>query len=78
MTTITIPKKLTKGAELVVVPREEYEEYTHWRKAVETHPMFKPTKSELKDLETGRREYMSGKTMKLNEFKQKLGFRSKA
>lgn len=25
MATITIPKKITKGAELVVIPRQEYE-----------------------------------------------------
>lgn len=27
MTTITIPKKLTKGEELIVIPRKEYEKF---------------------------------------------------
>jgi len=27
MTTITIPKKLTKGEELVVIPRKQYEKF---------------------------------------------------
>lgn len=27
MTTITIPKNLTKGEELVILPRKEYEEF---------------------------------------------------
>jgi len=27
MTTITIPKKLTKGEELVIIPRKQYEEF---------------------------------------------------
>jgi len=27
MTTITIPKKLTKGEELVIIPRKEYEKF---------------------------------------------------
>lgn len=27
MTTITIPKKITKGEELIIIPRKEYEKY---------------------------------------------------
>lgn len=27
MTTVTIPKKVTKGEELVVIPRKDYEEF---------------------------------------------------
>lgn len=27
MTTISIPKKITKGEELVIIPRKEYEKY---------------------------------------------------
>ena len=27
MTTITIPKKLTRGEELIVIPRKEYEKF---------------------------------------------------
>lgn len=31
MATITIPKHITHGDELVVLPREEYEEFLHLR-----------------------------------------------
>lgn len=34
MTTITIPEKIIKKGDLVVIPRKEYEEFNHWRKAV--------------------------------------------
>lgn len=27
MATITIPRKITKGEELIIIPRKEYEEY---------------------------------------------------
>jgi len=30
--TITIPKKVTKGEELLVVPRKIFEEFLRWRK----------------------------------------------
>ncbi|OGZ96294.1 MAG: hypothetical protein A3J10_04040 [Candidatus Sungbacteria bacterium RIFCSPLOWO2_02_FULL_54_10] len=33
MDTLTIPKKLTKHGDLVVIPRREYEEFSHWKKA---------------------------------------------
>lgn len=29
MTTITIPKKITKGEELIIIPRKEYERFLH-------------------------------------------------
>lgn len=73
MSTLTIPKKITKGAELVIVPREEYEEFSRWRKAVETRKTFKPTKAQLQDLEEARKEYRRGEYMTLDGLKQKLG-----
>ena len=72
MSTFTIPKKITKGAELVIVPREEYEEYSQWRKAVQSHRIFKPTKAQLKDLEEAREEHQRGEYMTLDELKHKL------
>ena len=30
--TVTIPKKLTKGEELLVVPRKTFEEFLRWQK----------------------------------------------
>ena len=34
MPTLTIPKTLTKHGDLVVIPRREYEEFSHWKKSV--------------------------------------------
>ncbi len=76
MTTITIPKKITKGEKLVVISCGEYNEYIRWRKAIAIHRTFKPTKAVLRDLEEAREEYRRGKTMTLHELKQKLGIRS--
>ena len=30
--TITIPKKITKGEELLIVPRKKFEEFLKWQK----------------------------------------------
>lgn len=76
MTTLTIPKKVTQGAELVIIPREEYEEFLQWRKAIQIHKTFKPTKAQLKDLEEAREERRRGIYMTLDELKHKLGFTS--
>ena len=34
MTTITIPKKLTKGEELIIIPRKEYENFLRISKKI--------------------------------------------
>lgn len=37
MNIVTIPRELTKKGELVVVPREEFEEFSQWKKTVRIH-----------------------------------------
>lgn len=36
MNIVTIPKKLAQRGDLVVIPREEYEEFSTWKKIVKT------------------------------------------
>lgn len=69
MTTVTIPKALSKKGDLVIIPRKEYEELLSLKKAV---PMFKPTKAELKAVVRGEREFTSGKFKPWDEFKNEL------
>ncbi len=47
MTTITISKEIIKKRNLVIIPREEYEEFLEIKKAI---PVFAPTVSDKKAL----------------------------
>lgn len=60
MTTVTISKKMTKGAELVIIPREEYERF----KQIET--VFSREKEADDDITFGRlsRPYRNKKDLK--------------
>lgn len=51
--TITIPKKITKGEELVVIPRSLYEKFFHREKEI---------KEVLNKVKRGRKAYKEGKT----------------
>ena len=55
METLTIPKKLTRRGDLVVIPRKEYEELLHARKIKEFYAQLD------KDLDTAIKEYRAGK-----------------
>ena len=67
MTTITIPKKITKGEELIVIPRKEYE-----KMKTQISPVFylkgKGAKRLDKRVNEGLREYYKGKTESLESF----------
>ncbi|MBI2097750.1 MAG: hypothetical protein HYT46_02350 [Candidatus Vogelbacteria bacterium] len=60
MTTVTISKKITKGEELVVIPREEYERF----KEIET--FFSREREADNDIAFGRlsRSYRTRKDLK--------------
>lgn len=73
MPTLTIPRKLTKGEELVVIPRKEYDEFSQWQKTVK---YFNPTPAQIKTLRKAQEEYTKGKYLSLNEFKHKLGVKN--
>ena len=70
MPTVTIPKKVTKGAELVVLSRKDYEKLLLAR----VIPEYKSTANEKKALERARKNRAAGKFLTLDELKQKLGF----
>jgi hypothetical protein len=68
MTVITIPKKITKGEELVVLPRQEYEKLVEGK-----IQEFKPTITQKKALAAARKNRERGKILTLSELKNKLG-----
>ncbi len=70
MGTLTIPKKLTQGTDLVVLPREEYERLLTAR----IIPEYTPTTQEKRALARARRNRAAGKFLTLDELRQKLGF----
>ena len=72
MATITIPKKITKGAELVVIPRQEYEKLITSR-AVREVPL---TAADKRDIARARKNRSQGNYLTLDELKRKLGFTS--
>lgn len=69
-TNITIPKRVTKGEELVIITRREYEELLDSKKVSE----FTPTVSQKKALSQARKNQRSGTFLTFNELKEKLGF----
>lgn len=70
MGTITIPKKLIKGDDLVVVPRREYEALLELKKIRE----FVPTIAQKKSLLQARKNRKEGNYFTIDELRKKLGF----
>lgn len=70
MVTLTIPKKVTQGTELVVIPKEDYDRLLQMR----VIPEFRPTAKEKRDLARARRNRARGNFLTLDELKRKLGF----
>lgn len=68
MTTITIPRRLVKKDDLVIVPRREYEKLSRfWNGAV------KMTAREKRAVERGLREIKQGKFFTSRELRHELG-----
>lgn len=74
MNTVTIPKRITRGEELVVIPRKEYEEYLQLRKII---PVVKMTPAQRRDLEQARKDYKQGKYITLEQLEHELGIAPK-
>ena len=72
MTTLTIPKQLTKGDELVVIPRREYEAFSEWREAFEQMREFTPTVTQKRVLKRARADYRRGKFLTHDEFRRTM------
>lgn len=66
--TITIPRNITSGKELVVIPREEYEALVALKKVYE----FQPTSAQKKALERARKNIKKGDILTLGELKRNL------
>ncbi len=72
MKTITIPKELVKRGDLVLIPRQDYEQLLKRRKVV---PLTKLTPSEKKALERGRRDIEMGEHVPLDILVHELAYR---
>jgi hypothetical protein len=57
MVTITIPKKLGRGDDLVVVRRKDFEAFKRWQNEIG---------DALAKVKRGRREYKQGKTVSVS------------
>jgi len=71
MPIITIPRQLARKDDLVVIPKSEYVEFLRLRGLIKE---VKPTKTELKAIERGRRAIAKGDFVTLDELKKELGF----
>jgi hypothetical protein len=71
MATITIPKKLIKEKELVVMPRKEYEAIFALIKRIKE---FTPTAAQRRALKKAEDNFQKRKTMSYYELVRKLGF----
>lgn len=67
---ITIPKELTKKGELILIPRQEYEELLRIKKII---PLVKPSPSEKKAIKEARKELREGKYLTLKQFQHEVG-----
>ncbi len=72
MNVITIPKQVVVKDDLVVIPRKEYEILLN----LKTFKTFTATPRIKRALRQAEKNFKSGKTLTLNELKQKLGIAS--
>lgn len=72
MTTVTIPKKLARQGDLVVIPRKEYEALLKLRKIRE----FIPSIAQRRALNRAENNFRLGRTLSYNELAKRLGFTS--
>ena len=69
MTIATIPKRITKGEDLIIIPRREYEEFLELKKAI---PVISLTPSEKRALKKAREEHKEGRCLSWEEAKNEL------
>lgn len=68
MNVINIPSRVTKGEELVVIAKSEYEALEQLKKVYE----FAPTSDQKKALKLARQNRKKGKVLTFDELKRKL------
>ena len=76
MTTITIPKELTKNKDLIAVPRDIYEDFLAWQKIIKSVKTFIPTARDKKILKEAREAYKRGNYLTIDELKRKLAVKN--
>jgi len=69
MNTITIPRKVTKGEELIIISRKAYDEYLRLRKSA---PVVKMSSAEKSDWEKAKKEYQQEKYVTLDDLERDL------
>lgn len=70
MATITIPQKLIKNDDLIIIPRKEYEGLLHKQRVI---PIAKLTSFEKKALDKARREMARGEYITLEKLEYEMG-----
>ena len=66
---VSIPREMSKQGELVIIPREDYEEFLRLQKVV---PLVEATASEKKAIREGRKQIQEGKYITLKELENEL------
>ncbi len=74
MSVITIPKELIKNDDLVIISRKEYGEFLDFR--IKKMEELKMTPVQKRALSRARKNLAEGKSLTLNELKQKLGIKN--
>lgn len=69
MNVFTIPRKITKKGDLVVIPRQEYEELLELKKIKE----FTPTVAQKRALARAEKNLSNGKSLSYHELLRELG-----
>ncbi len=70
MPTVTISSEITKGAELVIMSKADYQRLLSAR----IIPEYQPTAAEKSALVRARKNRLAGKFFTIDELKNKLGF----
>lgn len=63
---------MTSGQELIVVPRNLFEEFLAWQEALKSRKTFEPTPAEKRAIAHGRREILRGNYFTLEELSHEL------
>lgn len=70
MNVITIPEKLSKKGDLIIISRSDYEDFLELKKII---PLVDLSKSEKKALKEGKEEIKRGEYLTLDQLKDELG-----
>ena len=72
MVTITIPKELAKDDNLVAIPKNANKEFIDWLRNSIPVRTYNPTRSELRALERGRRNFKVGNFIEWHKLRNEL------